>query len=77
MRFVWWTLRTVVSSVVPLGVFFTIQKCKPLVDLAYHMVNRGTNPYPISSKGGLAAFLYRYDRRSSSPYRGSSGLTAL
>ncbi len=57
MRFVWWTLRTIVSFVVPLGVFFTIQKCKPLVDSAYHMVNPGINPYPILTKGDLGAFL--------------------
>lgn len=57
MRFVWWTVRTVVSFVVPLGVFFAIQKCRPLVDSAYHMLNPGVNPYPILMKGGLGSFL--------------------
>lgn len=57
MRFVWWTLRTVLSFVVPLGVFYAMVRCKPLVDGAYHMINPGTNPYPILMKGGLATFL--------------------
>jgi len=57
MRFVWWTLRTAVSFVVPLGVFFALQKCTPLVDSAYRMLNPGTNPYPILLKGGLGTFL--------------------
>ena len=57
MRFVWWTLRTVFSFVVPIGIFMTMQKCRPLVDSAYHMLNPGTNPYPLLMKGGLGVFL--------------------
>ncbi len=57
MRFVWWSLRSFASFVVPLGVFFAMQKCKPLVDSAYHMLNPGTNPYPVLTKSGLATFL--------------------
>jgi len=57
MRFVWGTLRTVFSFVIPLGVFYAMIRCKPLVDGAYHMFNPGTNPYPVLMKGGLATFL--------------------
>lgn len=57
MRFVWWSVRTVLSFVVPLGVFYAMQKCTPLVDSAYRMLNPGTNPYPLLMKGGLATFL--------------------
>jgi hypothetical protein len=57
MRFVWWSVRTVISFVVPLGVFFAMQKCDPLVDSVYGMFNPPTNPYQILTRGGLATFL--------------------
>ncbi len=57
MRFVWWSLRTVLSFVVPLGVFLAMERSKPLVEAAYHMINPGTNPYPILMKGELGTYL--------------------
>ncbi|MCC7532263.1 MAG: hypothetical protein IT342_27415 [Candidatus Melainabacteria bacterium] len=57
MRFVWWSVRSVLSFVVPLAVFFAMQKCDPLVDSVYGMFNPPTNPYQILMRGGLNTFL--------------------
>ncbi len=57
MRFVWWTLRTTASLAVPLGIFYAIENCEPLVSGAYKMLNPGTNPYTLLMKGGLSQFM--------------------
>ncbi len=57
MRFVWWTLRTTSSFVVPLGIFYAMENCAPLVSSAYKMLNPGVSPYPLLMKGELAQFL--------------------
>ncbi|PZM84531.1 MAG: hypothetical protein DKT66_07820 [Candidatus Melainabacteria bacterium] len=55
MRFIWWTLRTVFSFLIPLGMFYVLQKNPQLVDSAYKMIKTGIEPYPVLLKGGMAA----------------------
>lgn len=55
MRFVWWTLRTVFSFLIPLGMFYVLQRNPQLVDGAYKMLKIGIEPYPVLLKGGMAA----------------------
>lgn len=55
MRFVWWTLRTVFSFLIPLGMFYVLQRNPQLVDGAYKMLKTGIEPYPVLLKGGMAA----------------------
>lgn len=57
MRFVWTSLRALASFVVPLLMFFLIQKNDQLVNAAYDLLHPGTNPYPIFTKGAFSSFL--------------------
>lgn len=54
MRFIWWSLRTVFSFVIPLCMFYVLIRNPQLVDGAYKMISPGVNPYPLLMKGGLA-----------------------
>ncbi len=56
--FVWWTLRTVVSFVVPPGVFFAIQKCKLLVD--FRLSHGQSRHQPISDFEKGAAWAHSF-----------------
>lgn len=55
MRFVWWTVRTVFSFLIPLGMFYALQKNPQLVESAYKMIKPNIEPYPVLLRGGMAA----------------------
>jgi len=55
MRFVWWTARTVLSFLIPLGMFYALQKNPQLVESAYKMIKPSIEPYPVLLRGGMAA----------------------
>ena len=57
MRIVWWTLRTTASFVVPIGIFYVLERCDSLVNNAYKMLSPGVSPYPALMKGDLAQIL--------------------
>jgi len=57
MRFVWWTLRTACSFLIPLAMFYALIRNPQLVEGAYKMISPGVNPYPLLMKGGLANFM--------------------
>lgn len=57
MRFAWWTLRTAGSFVVPIGIFYLLERCDSLVNNAYKMLSPGVSPYPTLMKGDLAQIL--------------------
>lgn len=55
MRFVWWTVRTVFSFLIPLGMFYALQKNPQLVESAYKMIKPNIEPYPVLLRGGMSA----------------------
>lgn len=55
MRFAWWTARTVASFLIPLCMFYVLQRNPQLVDGAYKMIKPGIEPYPVLLRGGMAA----------------------